>query len=192
MPFSTALPESGSTSDLVGQDVAVHAGVIGRDAHPDARRVVAPAVRDRDDAGHDRVGDLDRRLDLAGARSARAPAPPSVRPSRSRVVRVHVQRAAVLALHERPQVVHPGVVRAQLAAADQDDAAPLAARALERRPRSRSTSATIGSGASSILPDGVRSTSGMRGCERAEVDAVRARLEHVERQPSGSSPKPSP
>ena len=30
--------------------------------------------------------------------------------------------------------------------------------------RRRSRSATIGSGASSILPDGVRKTSGMRGC----------------------------
>ena len=39
---------------------------------PHAVGVVAPAVRDRDDAGHDRVGHLDGHLDLAGARARRA------------------------------------------------------------------------------------------------------------------------
>ena len=57
--------------------------------------------------------------------------------------------------------------------------------ASRERARRRGTSATIGSGASSILPLGVRSTSGRRGSQRAEVDAVRRGLEPRERQPVG-------
>ena len=51
--------------------------------------------------------------------------------------------------------------------------------------RSRSMSPTIASGASSTLPDAVRSTSGSRGSSGAEVHAVRVLLEHVEGQPLG-------
>ena len=65
-----------------------------------------------------RVGHLDRHLDLAGARAhAGARAVGEAEPLR--VVRVHVRGAAVRALHERREVVHPRVVGAQLAAADQ-------------------------------------------------------------------------
>ena len=66
MPLRTALPESGSTSVLVGEHVGVRARRASR-ATPmrDAVDVVAPAVRDADDAGHDRVGHLDRDLDRA-------------------------------------------------------------------------------------------------------------------------------
>jgi hypothetical protein len=51
------------------------------------------------------------------------------------VVGVHLDRAAVLALHQRGQVVHPRVVRAQLAAADQHHVAVavLGKRGLEPR-----------------------------------------------------------
>ena len=64
-----------------------------------------------------------------------------VEPEPCGVVGVDVQRAALLALHERRQVVHPGVVRAQLAAADQHQAAVSLApergrAAARRRPRS--------------------------------------------------------
>ena len=69
--------------------------------------------------------------------------------------------AAILALHERVEVVHPRVVRAQLAAARP---APCArSTAPERSPAAAARRRRICSGASSTLPDGVRSTSGMRG-----------------------------
>ncbi len=51
--------------------------------------------------------------------------------------------------------------------------------------RSRGTSATIGSGASSIRPDGVRSTSGSRGASGPRSIAVRRRLEVGEREVVG-------
>src|SRR5687767_13350893 len=43
---------------LVGEHVAVDAGVVGRDAHPRPGQAVAPAVGEADHARHDLVGDL--------------------------------------------------------------------------------------------------------------------------------------
>src|SRR6185312_17329239 len=54
---------------LVGEDVRVDAGVRGGDRQPGAVDVVAPAVGDRDDAGHDVGRHLDGDLDGAGARA---------------------------------------------------------------------------------------------------------------------------
>ena len=73
---------------LVGEQVAVDAGVRRRDAHGDAGRVVSPAVRHADDAGHDRVGDLDGHLQVAGAR-AYACRRPVGEAEPTRVVRMH-------------------------------------------------------------------------------------------------------
>ena len=57
---------------------------------------------------------------------------------------------------------------------------PLRSRAIAAR--RRSTSATIGSGASSTLPDARAQHVGQARLERPEVDAVRVLLEHVERE----------
>ena len=109
--------------------------------------------------------------------------PPSARPSRSASSgwTSSVQRS--LPFTSARQVVHPGVVRAQLAAADQQHAVVRRCRSRRAPARSRSTSATIGSGASSILPDGVRSTSGSRGSSGPRSTPCGVCLEAVERQP---------
>ena len=60
--------------------------------------------------------------------------PPAREAEGAGVLRVHEQRAALLALRERGQVVHPRVVRAQVAASDQHEGA---ARARARRGRAR-------------------------------------------------------
>ncbi len=175
IPFSTALPDSGSTSDSSASTL------LFTPACADATPIRTPSASWPQPCGIDTtpgmivVGHLDRRLERAGGRAhARAAAVGEAEPLG--VVRVHVERAALLALHERRQVVHPRVVRAQLAAADQDHAAvPLARRA---RARSRSTSATIGSGASSTLPDGVRSSpaaAARAGRGRRRAGSARAR-----------------
>ena len=68
IPLRTALPRR--RVDVDGREqVRVDAGVLGGDRHPVAGGVVAPAVRDRDDAGHDLVGDLDRDDELAASSS---------------------------------------------------------------------------------------------------------------------------
>ena len=131
--------------------------------------------------GHDLVGDLDRHDELAGRR-ADAGMTFGVEPETFRVVGVDLDRAAVLALHQGRQVVHPRVVRAQLAAADQHHAA--VAMLGERRLQT-GTSATIGSGASSILPDGGAQHLGQPLAHRAHVDPVRIGLELRERQAVG-------
>ena len=62
MPLSTAVPVSGSTTSSSVRTLELTPGVGARDVHLDAVRVVAPAVRQRDDAGPDVVGDLDGRV----------------------------------------------------------------------------------------------------------------------------------
>ena len=106
------------------------------------------------------------------------------------VVGVDLDRAAVLALDQRRQVVHPRVVRAQLAAADQDHlavdrGAELGLQAGDvgddrRRARARS------------CPDGVRSTSGRRGRIGPMSIPCGFASSFASVRPSGSAPKPSP
>ena len=109
--------------------------------------------------------------------------PPSSSPSRSASSgwTCAVQRS--LPAHEVGDVVHPGVVRAQLAAADQHHAA-VAVRARATRAGARRR-ATIGSGASSILPLARAQHLGDARLERAEVDAVRRCLQPREREAVG-------
>ena len=148
---------------------------------PDAGRVVAPAVRDGHDAGIDRVGDLDGRLDRAGARaSARArsavdqPEPRGVgRVARAACSGPCPSRAARGCASRSCSSAAGGGRSAR--------GAPLRRRSSEAR--SRSTSATIGSGASSIFPDGVRSTSGRRGSSGPRSMPCGFASSVVERQP---------
>ena len=155
-----------------------------RRGHAQARSlgVVAPAVRDRHDAGHDRIGHLDGHLDLAGAR-ADAGKLPVAQPETLGVVGVDVRRAALLALHERLQVVHPRVVRAQLAAADQDHAA--VAGSVERRPQARHILGDRLGRQLDLAAGGAQDLRDTR-LERAEVDAVRRGLEVGQRQVVGA------
>ena len=102
--------------------------------------VVAPAVRDAHDARHDRVGHLDRDLDRPGAR-AHARRPAVGQPEAARRRRGGRAACSAPGPSRAGQVVHPGVVGAQLAAADQHDArrsarAPATPAAAPRRPRS--------------------------------------------------------
>ena len=58
--------------------------------------------------------------------------------------------------------------------------------------RSRPTSCTHASGAISMSPDGVRSTSGMRGCNGPRSTPCGSASSFASDRPSGSAPKPSP
>ena len=85
--------------------------------------VVSPAVRQADDAGHEVVGDLDRRDDAADAAGdARRAAVAPGRCASASCAR-DLQRAAIAALHQRRQVVHERVAAAQVAPADQQQLA---------------------------------------------------------------------
>ena len=77
IPFSTEVPESGSSVNSSASTLLFAPGRCAATLHARARRVVAPAVRQADDAGQDRVGDLDRRHHARPPSSARARAPPS-------------------------------------------------------------------------------------------------------------------
>ena len=69
------MPDSGSTARLVRQHVAVDASVLARDVELRAREVMPPPVGDAHHARHDRVGHLDRHLDLTRRERARAVVP---------------------------------------------------------------------------------------------------------------------
>ena len=166
---------------LVGEDVGVDARVRGRHAEPRAGRVVAPAVRERDHAGHDGVGHLDGRLERAGA--VLDPRRAAVgEPEPLRVVGVDLQRAALRPADEQLEVVHPRVVRAQLAAPDEHE--PAVRRADERGAQPRDVGDDrLGR----ELDPAARGAQRVRQprLERAEVDAVRRRLEVGEREVVG-------
>ena len=160
-----------------------------------ATRICAPAASwpqpcgMLDHAGHDRVGDLHRRLDRAGRASVTRGRAPSSSPSRSASSGCTCSGAALLAPHQRLEVVHPGVVRAQLAAADQHHARPFGA--AERRAQPRH----VGHDRLGRQLDPARRRAqhlGQARLQRAEVDAVRARLEARERQPVGVVAEASP
>ena len=183
MPFSTALPGQRVDAPRRRAGCCWHPACAAATVEPRLRVVVAPAVRDADDARHDRVGHLDRHLDRAGAGGRPGARPPSASPKPLGVVGMHVQRAALLALHE---------LRRRCASTSCWSAAGAGRSAPCRRcggapatARSRSTSATIGSGASSILPLGVRSTSGMRGSSGPRSMPCGAASSCREREPVG-------
>ena len=169
---------------IVGEHVAVRARVLGRDALHGAGHVVAPAVRQADDAGHDRVGHLDLRDD--GRRSVSGRSPARRRRARAGPRRPDGRAACTGACPSRA----PG----GCASTSCSSAAGVGRRARSPPPlpsaavrsasaaRNRATSSTISSGASSILPLGVRSASGRRGVSASEVDPVRCGFEPVERQ----------
>ena len=145
---------------VVGEHVAVHPGTLGGDPQSGAGLTVAPAVRQADDARADA-----RRSPRPARRPARPrlvtrASPPSASPRRRGVVGMHLQRAARLALHQHLDVVHPRVVAAQVPATDEHQRPRRRGRA---RPRRRATSAISPGGASSIVPERVRRTSGRRG-----------------------------
>ena len=73
IPLRTAVPVSGSTAASSVRTLEFDARVGARDGHVGAVAVVAPAVGERDDAGPDVVGDLDRRVDRADARARSSP-----------------------------------------------------------------------------------------------------------------------
>ncbi len=113
--------------------------------------------------------------------------PPSASPRRSASSGWTCTRAAVLALDQRGQVVHPGVVRAQLAAADQHHVAvdvavgaPSAQLGLEPR--------HVGEDLRRRQLDLARRRSqhlGQPRAHRAQVDPVRAGLQLRQRQAVG-------
>ena len=86
-------------------------------------RVVAPAVGERHDARHHLVGHLDGHLDACRPRELTRAVPPSARPRRpaSSGWTSSVQRS--LPFTSTFDVVHPAVLRAEVAAADEHHAA---------------------------------------------------------------------
>ena len=77
----------------------------------------APAVRDRDGAGHDVGGQRDWKRDLAVRRTHRTVSPSPILRCSS-VVDVHERAVDPVAAHQQRRVVHPRVLRARLAHAD--------------------------------------------------------------------------
>ena len=146
---------------LVGEDVRVRARRGRRRRQRDAGRAVAPAVRDGHDAGMT-ASVTSTGTSTAPARELTRASAPSARPERPRRRggRAAVQRAGPA--DQQREVVHPGVVRAQVAPADEQQPAVLRRRDGDAPLQAR-TSATSCSGASSIRPLAVRSTSGSRG-----------------------------
>ena len=118
IPFRCAIPASRSRSS--GSEEASRLTLAPPAAFGDApAAAVAPAVRDRDRAALDLVGDRRRR-----SRSSRAPRlirqrSPSSSPSASASSGWIAGGVGAPAAHQQRRVVHPGVVRAQLAQADQ-------------------------------------------------------------------------
>src|SRR5579872_1961729 len=116
---------------LVGERVAVRARMPRGHTHSHAVQIVPPAVRDAHHPGHDFLSDLDLDLDRPHARGHPRPLPVHKVPPAG-VVRVDVHGAALLAPDQRLEVVHPRVVRAQLATADEHRL--IGRRAIEGRP----------------------------------------------------------
>ena len=119
MPFRNAMPASGSRSVGVG---ATRAG--STFAPPAALASCQPPrwpqpCGSATVPGRHLVGDLDRHLDRARAATRSAPRSPSASPCARGVVGMHPQRVRAPAAHQQRRVVHPRVVRAQLAQADQ-------------------------------------------------------------------------
>ena len=184
MPLSTAFPDSGSNASCVGEHVRVDARVVGRDTERRAVDVVSPAVRQAHHARHDRVGHLHRRMRPRRSGDAHADLTRrrrSPRRAASSGCTWSVQRG--LALHEDVEVVHPRVVRAKVAAPDQHDAVTV--RVVERGAQTRRRRPMIGSGASSTLPARRAQHARQARLQRAEIDAVRLRLEPSEREAVG-------
>ena len=181
MPFSTAFPDSGSTCDssastLLFTPACAEATPIRTPSaswpHPCGIETTPGMISSVTSTGTSIApdADVDRRVLAVG------------QPEPLRVVGVHVQRAALLALHERRQVVHPRVVRAQLAPADQDEAAvPLT---LHDGPQAFDV-ADDRLGSQLDLPRRRAQHVGQPRRQRAQVDPVRGVLEQVERQASG-------
>ena len=116
---------------------------------------------------------------ISPARERTRAVPPSVRPSALGVVRVDVHRAADRALHERLEVVHPRVVRAQRAGGRPAPcrrsrrSAERRARDAPRRPRSAPAPARPSPTASSACPAGA-ARAGRGRCRAAPPRGRRA------------------
>ena len=173
MPLSTAVPDSGSSSEPSLSWLTLTPGLAAATRLPGAGAVVTPAVRQRHHAAADVVGDLDR------APPVRRPAPSPRRcpsePEVGRVVGMDLQRAPVGAAGERGQVVHPAVVGAQVSAADQHE--PVAA-----MPQRGAQPGGVGDQLRRRQLDPARRGAQQLGqprLQRAEVDAVRCGLESL-------------
>src|SRR5215467_16396249 len=95
---------------IVGQDVRVHAGMRERHGKPRVLGVVAPAMRQAHDTGHEVVGDFDGCDDVAhAARDAGQAA--GTKTQARRVGRRDLERTAIRALHQSGQVVHERIAR---------------------------------------------------------------------------------
>ena len=121
VPLKAAVPRSASTAWSSVRSFRLTPGV--RCGHPElhAGTSVSPAVRQAHHAGHHLVGELEAH------RNAADPRADLYRLTRReaagvRVVGVHQQRAALRPLHQALAVVHPRVVAAQVAAADEERA----------------------------------------------------------------------
>ena len=145
---------------VVGEQVGVDPGVAGGDVEVGARQVVAPAVGQADDARADRARSPRPGTTTAPTRLVTLAWPPSTRPGGDGVVGVDVEHATRLALDEHLDVVHPRVVRAQVAAADEHEA--VGERCAAPRPSAAGRRGSA-AGATSIIPVGVRRPSGRRG-----------------------------
>ena len=120
-----------------------------------------------------------------------------VRAERELVRHLHASAAGKVALAARTQwtlslPAKPTRLTPQIAPADEHERTAVARHGRSSTARSRSTSATHISGASSIIPDGVRKHLGMRGCNGPKSTPCGFASSTASDSPSGSAPKPSP
>ena len=158
---STALPDSGSTARLVGQQVAVHAGVRGGHAHRACPGASWPQP----------CGRLTTPGMIASVISTGASTAPARERRRARRAVGQAEARGVVGVHAGrcsgpcPSPAARGCAsRSCSSAAGGGRPAPCGRCAAPRAPRAAAARRPRSApGASSILPDGVRSTSGMRG-----------------------------
>ncbi len=98
---------------LIGEQIRVRAGALGRDGELRAREIVAPAVRETHDSRHQGVVDLDLRFDrAAGCRDA--PSAAISQPDARCILWVNLERAAKGPLREDREVVREDIAGSSL------------------------------------------------------------------------------
>ena len=128
MPLTAALPDGTSTRWPGASRLLLVPACSRATALPGAGPVVTPAVRQAHHAADDLVAHLGHRLDRAGLGGDPDRRRRRAMPSALASCGWTMQRAPAAALHEHVDVVHPRVVRAHVAPADEHEPVVRAAR----------------------------------------------------------------
>ena len=177
------MPDSGSSSAAVGEQVDVHARALAGDGH-----LGRPGRSWPQPWGSDTTPGRTASVTSTGASSRPDPAADLGRAAVGQaeavgVVGVDLQGAAVLALHQHVDVVHPGVVGPHVAAPDQHHG-PVHGH-LEAGRQAVEIGPDAGRLSTSTRPDVGLEEAGQAGLQRPEVDAVGVGLQLGHGQPVG-------